>query len=177
MVSLSGASPKTLLTSFTIWKPHHRSNASDDLLGELLQCDRRLTACHFLRRLPVDAELATALVIGQIQWFQPDLLICCGMAETREKLSLELQAVRDEQVLQTNLALEPLIEGLQHSEMSDDAGRFVCNHLYYSVLDYLHRSPLAVGALFVHVPLLHDGNRAAIAQDFLTLLERLQVLP
>ena len=81
---------QTLLTSFATWMPHQRSNSSDDLLGRIEETGRR--SFHFLRRLPVDFQLAPKLVIAKLDELQPDVLICCGMAEERDKLSLESTA-------------------------------------------------------------------------------------
>ena len=57
------------------------------------------------------------------------------------------------------------------TEISDDAGRFVCNATYFAVLAHLQNSA-SIG-LFVHVPVLNDANRDAIAQDFEQLIARI----
>jgi pyroglutamyl-peptidase len=46
----------------------------------------------------------------------------------------------------------------------------------FDLLDYLHRQNLEVDCVFVHVPILTEGNREAIATDFLKILQRLQKL-
>ncbi|QKD81173.1 peptidase C15 [Thermoleptolyngbya sichuanensis A183] len=171
---------KILLTSFTTWKLEQPSNSSDDLLADLLQCDLDfLDSLHVLRRLPVDFEQAPKLAIAHIQQIQPDLVVCCGMAETRDRLTLEVQAVQGDsqsdlhgnRILKTSLDLPRLAADLPHTDLSYDAGRFVCNALYFSLLE--HAQTTQRPCLFVHIPVLTPANRLPILQDFCQVLHRL----
>lgn len=208
-----------LLTSFDIWLDRHPSNSSDDLL-ELLQQNQQLPPnCQLLRRLPVEVEGAFEAVRSAIDRDRPDIVICCGMAETRSHLELEQRAIdcpiqasaenvagpepssnpephpdsglsagldvdphpdsspelelNPEKALQTPLDLAFLAADLTQTRISTDAGRFVCNGLYFRVLDWLSRSPQSGQALFVHVPRLTAENQSAIVADFVTVLDRL----
>ncbi|MGA1262368.1 MAG: peptidase C15 [Prochlorothrix sp.] len=211
-----------LLTSFDIWLDRHASNSSDDLLGLLQQNQQLPPDCQLLRRLPVEVEGAFEAVRSAIEHHPPDLVICCGMAETRSHLELEQRAIdcpiqaspenaaelesepslnsepdadpspdrdlepdpdsspelelKPEKALQTSLDLVSLAADLTQTRISTDAGRFVCNGLYFRVLDWLSRSPQsdpACQALFVHVPRLTAENQNAIVADFVTVLDRL----
>ncbi len=62
------------------------------------------------------------------------------------------------------------------TRVSHHAGKFVCNHTYYTVLKYLRESESDCKSVFVHVPVLTTENRAAIVQDFTTLLHRFMTL-
>lgn len=147
-----------LLTSFAPWLCHHRSNSSDDLLVSIQDnCPKNLL---FLRQLPVNTHRASERVIKAIQDKKPDFVICCGMAESRYRLSLESQARSSTKKLLTSILLPDLIKNLDYSYISDNAGQFVCEELYFQVLKYHPR------ALFVHVPLLTDKNFAIIQRDF-----------
>lgn len=158
-----------LLTSFDTWKPHHVSNSSDDLLERFSsRCHRPL---HYLRRLPVDFHEASSKVLARFNELKPDLLVCCGMAEEREKLGIESRAVLNGKTLETDVDLDALTRGLEMTEISHDAGRFVCNTLYYRALDHLKR--LRRQCVFVHVPLLHTHNAICIESDFHSVVERL----
>jgi len=162
-----------LLTSFTTWKDHHRSNSSDDLLQHVLQ-DNPPPGLQVLRQLPVDFELAPQAAIAQIQQLQPRFVVCCGMAETRDRLNIEVQAVQQEQVLTTRLDLVALVAGLTFTDLSYDAGGFVCNRLYFDVLQHVQTHQPACHALFVHVPVLTSANGDRILADFRQILERLK---
>jgi pyroglutamyl-peptidase len=166
-----------LITSFDVWKSHQPSNSSDDLLEHWL-IEQSPSSRHYylLRRLPVDFEQAPQQTISQINRLHPALVICCGMAERRTQLSLETQARMGDRTLSTSLPVQDLLRGLPHTCASHDAGSFVCNHLYYSVLDYVAQHQLPTQALFVHVPILTTQNQAEIVADFTNLLSTLQAL-
>ncbi|UZQ55098.1 peptidase C15 [Trichothermofontia sichuanensis B231] len=194
-----------LLTSFTTWKPEQTSNAADDLLAILVQRGLLSDTYHLLRQIPVDFELAPAQVIAKIQAVQPKMVVCCGMAEDREQLHIETQAISENGILHTTIDCTALIADLQLTVLSQDAGRFVCNHLYYQVLHYLRTFPSPLPpvsapqtiapdqavqstqgtnfpvpgtrhCIFVHVPVLIPNNQDQIVSDFLTILHRLQSL-
>ncbi|MGP1387395.1 MAG: pyroglutamyl-peptidase I family protein [Thainema sp.] len=176
-------SPKILLTSFTIWEDHHQSNSADDLLELMTQeCDRIIpslsTQLHYLRQLPVDYDHAPARIIEAVNHLQPHSIICCGMAETRPRLSVESCGThrhdRDD-VYHTPLPLDQLIQDLTFTDISYDAGSFVCNHTYYSVLKHVHSQRLSSPCLFVHVPVLTTDNQAAILTDFTQIVQRISV--
>ncbi|GAB4382980.1 MAG: hypothetical protein Kow00121_44050 [Elainellaceae cyanobacterium] len=118
--------------------------------------------------MPVAQELA----IAKMQQLQPQTILCCGMAESRTKLSLELRAVVGTHKLYTSINVKDLAAGLTATEISEDAGRFVCNGLYYAILNYLQNRSLDAACMFVHVPLLSSCNRGQIIADFYQILER-----
>ncbi|HTL87846.1 MAG TPA: peptidase C15 [Leptolyngbya sp.] len=166
---------KILLTSFATWKKHQRSNASEDLIQAVLERDRFDQNCYFLRNLPVDFELAPKLVIEKITEIQPDVTICCGMAENRSRLSIESTGKFHSKILRSRLDLASLVESTIATEISHDAGNFVCNYLYYRVLKSLEAQPQH--CVFVHVPILTASNLETIVQDFLEIVDRLAISP
>ncbi|MDB9452337.1 peptidase C15 [Dolichospermum circinale] len=189
---------KILLTSFDIWLSQQESNSSDDLLLGLAKMASLSHDLKFLHRLPVDVQLASSLVIAKINELQPDYIICCGMAASRSQLSVEVLASRTstlpvestnsadilpqesrnspENIFQTSVDLEKLLVGTAAVEISYDCGKFVCEGLYYSVLDYLHRSQLSVKCIFVHVPILNPENSLKIIADFVLIMNNLALL-
>lgn len=171
-----------LLTSFAPWKAHQLSNSSDDLLLEIGKMGTP-SWLHLLRQLPVNVPVAKEIIIGKIQQLQPQTVICCGMAESRTKLNVESKAVVRGDSLHTRVDLEALTAGLNSTEISDDAGRFVCNGLYYAILYYLQsRHPdirpldiqglFDIQCLFVHVPILTPANQKNVIADFSSILKR-----
>lgn len=184
-----------LITSFQPWRAHQRSNSSDDLMADLWMSDRLPTNTIWRRQVAVSFELAPMQVISEIYQKRPRIVICCGMAENRAALSLEAQAkaqvkvqkaqkVQTEQLapghdhrLKTAINLLDLLTGTYLSEVSQDAGRYVCNHLYYQVLKVVNNQDFSPDfktvALFVHVPVLTPENRRLILHDFCTITARL----
>ncbi len=167
MPKLPEKQPELLLTSFTTWLPHQNSNASDDLLKEFP--DRAWQ----LRLLPVDTHQASQRVIAAIQELKPGAVVCLGTAELRSRLSLELFARFCGDRLQTSLDLTSLVRDLEYTEISTDAGQFVCEGLYYHVLQHLQRYHPRIPCVFVHVPVLTASNKAQILEDFVRVCDRL----
>ena len=158
-----------LLTSFTTWLPHQKSNSSNDLLEIIERVnihDRSL-----LKQLPVEIEAASEKAIAIIQQIQPSAIICCGMAESRERLSIESNARCQGNCLHTAVNLPQLLSCLSHTSISHDAGQFVCEGLYYQILNYLRSANLTIPCLFVHVPVLTTDNQKVILHDFETILD------
>lgn len=164
---------KILLTSFTTWLPHQKSNSADDLL-ELLQRNPQ-PSLYFLRKLPVNTNLAAQKVITAIEELQPQALICCGMAADRTHLTIETQAFSPDltKVFPSTADLSQIMVKLNTTTLSDEAGKFVCEGLYYEVLYYLQKSPIP--CIFVHVPLLTPQNQLEILTDFNQILCNLSI--
>ncbi len=164
---------KILLTSFQTWLPHQESNSSDDLL-ELINLANlqqvKSNSCFFLRQLPVNVELATQQVINALKIINPQGIICCGMADSRNKLSLESQASWEQDCIFTKVNLDKLVNCLNNTKISHDAGKFVCEALYYQVLKYIQTEKLYLPCIFVHVPVLLPSNLNSIAADFQTII-------
>lgn len=163
---------RVLVTSFATWRIDQRSNASDELLVAA-QREGMAASVAWMRQLPVNLPVARDITIAKIDQLQPEVLICCGMAESRQKLSVERQATVRGQTLKTSIDLEWLIQGLETAEISEDAGRFVCNSLYYSMLDYLNAHHSDRLCLFVHVPVFMPEHQASLIADFRCIVDRL----
>jgi pyroglutamyl-peptidase len=204
-------SRKILLTSFQTWQPEQKSNSSDDLLHKIAQ-DTVSDSLTFLRQLPVNIPEAASRVIAKIEEVQPDAIICCGMAQSRQKLTVESRATcgnssyrirlyssclaicrklswngfedilpiflgiserSDSRLIKTSVNLENLLEDLSNTEISHEAGKFVCEGLYYDVLKYLRKRDSNIPCIFVHVPILTPENLQLILADFRLIIEKM----
>lgn len=166
-----------LLTTFQPWKAHQISNSSDDLVAQLQFEGRLPPNSVWLRHVPVSFDLAPVQVIEKMRYHRPKVVVCCGMAEKRPYLSLEQQASWQQQTLTTDLDLSRLLEGTLLSKISYDAGQYVCNRLYYAVLEatqqYNCLQNWATQVIFVHVPVLSSANQRLVVDDFSKILMRL----
>ena len=160
---------KILLTSFQTWLPHQKSNSSDDLLEQIKDLKIPDKKLFFLRNLPVNTQSASSLTIKTIQNINPDVVICCGMAEGSSFLRLESQAFYENKHYKTNINLTQLAQNLKTTIISEDAGKFVCEGLYFHVLEYLY-SLENIKGLFVHIPILTPENNTLILEDFKSIL-------
>ena len=165
-----------LLTSFQTWLPHQQSNSSDDLLEEVAKLESFPHSLTFLRHLPVDIAQASERAIAKINELQPDIIICCGMAESRRQLSVESNARLGDTVLKTPVDLHRLLDSSIGTTISHNAGKFVCEGLYYSVLHHLQKNDLKKHGLFVHVPVLTRNNMAEVLTDVELIMHRLTSL-
>jgi pyroglutamyl-peptidase len=172
-----------LITSFQVWRSHQPSNSSDDLVAELWRTHRLPKDTVWLRQVPVNFQLAPIRVIAEIARLRPRLVICCGMAENRPYLSVERQAVErqatgDGKILQTSVDVTALLSNTYLSQVSDDAGTYVCNALYYDVLSFIYRHRWPINCVFVHIPilpspLLKGSQRKLILADFVQITNQL----
>jgi pyroglutamyl-peptidase len=164
---------KILLTSFDIWLSHHQSNSSDDLLEAIASLEFPFASLDFLRKLPVDIDRASSLVIDRIDRLKPDFVVCCGMAESRQKLTIESCACCENEMLTTSVDLENLVSQLTGTSIGHDAGKFVCEGLYYQVLNHLKSCHFNSQSIFIHVPLLTKDNFSEIVKDCYEILRML----
>jgi pyroglutamyl-peptidase len=167
-------SSRLLITTFTTWLPHQPSNAADDLIDRVAQAGLPI-GTELLRHLPVDSQESWAIVQAAMRRFRPTRIIACGMAESRDRLSLEQQAVCGDRIQRTTLDLAAWAVQLEGAELSCDAGDFVCNDLYFSILEALAAEPCwqDTRALFVHVPPLVAVCPEMLVRDFQRLLQLL----
>ncbi|MBD2577544.1 peptidase C15 [Oscillatoria sp. FACHB-1406] len=164
---------KIILTSFQTWLPHQTSNSSDDLLSQLPKHRFSDRYSILLRGLPVDPQKASKRVLLGIEVLKPDAIICCGMAESRSHLTIESNAECGSRKLKTTVHLAALIADIPRITISHDAGKFVCEALYYEVLNYIEVKQLPIACIFVHVPLLNSSNIRQTIEDFLAIIERI----
>lgn len=78
-------------------------------------------------------------------------------------------------ILQTTLPVEDIAESLAQMgydvSASDDAGRFVCNYVYYQSLYFAEKN--SIKSLFVHVPLfstIDEETQMAFVSSLLEVL-------
>jgi pyroglutamyl-peptidase len=116
----------------------------------------------------------------KINQFQPDLIISLGLAGNRTLLCLEKQAINlikcdiadndGEKILdrvirpegahflKTSIDLDKLEKQLlnhyEFLQISDNAGTFVCNFLYYQLLKEYPQTP----SLFIHIPMIASNS-------------------
>ena len=161
---------KILLTSFQTWMSHQHSNSSDDLLAGIQEENFTGLELIFLRQLPVDTQKASQQAIALLQDVKCDRVVCCGMAESRSTLTVESNARKEKEFLKTAIDLPNLVSQLKTTKISHDAGQFVCEGLYFEILNYLQSSHSSCQCLFVHVPILTKTNEREIFADFKTIL-------
>lgn len=140
-------------------------------------------------RLPVVYGQAAEMLLAEIGRLRPEVVICCGVAGGRESVTPELVAINyrqariadnagqrydgvpiradGETAYMTRLDVNRMVEAIRAKEipaaLSLSAGAYVCNDLYYHLLEA--EKSLGHRGLFVHVPPSEkvDADRAALA--------------
>lgn len=79
-------------------------------------------------------------------------------------------------LIKTSVNLDTLLEKTLATQISHDAGKFVCEGLYYEILNHLRQSNCNSPCIFVHVPLLTPNNSHSIVADFQRIVETIVTL-
>ena len=153
-------------------------NASSLVLHEL----RKTVPGIRTRILPVDSVIAPARLRQAILRIRPSALIMLGEAKGSSTIRLETTAwnMKDFKIpdiagrkpegvaIRTGAADSmastlPLAEIRAHLEdkghgvsFSDDPGRYLCNQLFFSAMDFLGENAIPIPAGFIHLPLESD---------------------
>lgn len=177
---------KILVTAFGPFDGRSE-NASSLALREL----RRTFSGIHSRILPVDSVIAPAELRQALQKIRPDALIMLGEAAGSQKIRLETTAwnsldfsipdIAGRQPAQrlirpgapinlgSTLPLEKfhsLLTANGHEvAFSDDPGRYLCNQIFFTALEFLRHQSTPCPAGFIHLPLANDypTTRAADA--------------
>lgn len=117
------------------------------------------------------------VLVEALERFRPELVLCAGQAGGRARISLERVAINcddaripdnagnqpvDQPVVQggpaayfTSLPVKAALAALTAeqipAEVSQSAGTYVCNHVFYALMHALRRRPGTRGG-FVHIP-------------------------
>jgi len=131
-------------------------------------------------------------VIEEINKHSFDFIILLGEARSRDKMCLEKRAsnINDSKIadnnqiiktneiifpdnlyLETNVDVQDLLKHLDETfvEISQDAGTFICNDLYYRVLQ--KTKPLNIPTIFVHVPSFDDNLKKKLQKELLKIIK------
>lgn len=161
---------KILFTGFAPFGGH-AANPSWDCLAGLSGQAGWFTAC-----LPVSFRRGPEALMAAVERYQPDSVVCLGLAANRTKITPEKVAVNfaharipdNDGAQPRDLPLDPhgpaayfstlpvlaLVEALEAknipAELSLSAGSYVCNAVMYRLLAWA--TPRGIPAGFVHVP-------------------------
>ena len=131
-------------------------------------------------QLPCVFGLSAQRLVQALAQHQPDVVLALGLAQGREGISIERVAINvDDARIPDNAGQQPidtpvvsggpaayfstlpikrLAQGLQQAghaaHISQTAGTFVCNHVFYALQHHLHGQGVMSG--FVHLPALPE---------------------
>jgi pyroglutamyl-peptidase len=132
--------------------------------------------------LPVDRFRAVDLTLSLFRTSRPDLVIMLGEAGARFRINPERVAVnvdhfripdnagnqpQDERIVEDgpvgylstlpiHAITQRIIEAHIPAAISNSAGTYLCNRVFYSVMHAINSERMPATAGFIHVPYLHD---------------------
>jgi pyroglutamyl-peptidase len=147
--------------------------------------------------LPVDRHRAIDIAVGTIRESRPDVAIMLGEAHDRFRITPERVAINiddfriadnagnqpvDEPIIEDGPAAyfstlpiraitDRLIEAKIPAIVSNTAGTYLCNRIFYSVMHLIATERLEMQAGFIHLPRLHEqildkrGNLPSLARE------------
>lgn len=147
--------------------------------------------------LPVDTRKAPPLLVRKIESIKPDVVLCLGQASRRAVISIERVALnlldfekpdnagrklKDRPIAHdgpaayfSTLPVRELHRALTRAgipaELSRDAGGYLCNQLFFTLLHHLaqHRPDTRGG--FIHLPMLPQQSAKGTARSASMALE------
>lgn len=142
-------------------------------------------------QLPVTFDVSHEQLMDLVREHHPALVICVGQATGRRAISLERIAINiadariadnagaqpiDKPVVSggqpayfTSLPIKAMLRDLSEAglpaEVSQTAGTFVCNHLFYGLMHDLQRRRALIGVRggFIHLPSLATDDTVAMS--------------
>ena len=157
-----------------------------DVIGDFMLCKLKI---------PTIFGLAGEKVLSQAEVFQPDVILCIGQAGGRAAVTPERIAVniRDARIADnagnqpkgefsvadgpaayfTTVPVMEMAKNIQRlgipATVSNSAGAFVCNDVFYTLLHYFADTPVRVG--FIHIPYLpQQGSPSLPLEDAVSAL-------
>jgi pyroglutamyl-peptidase len=133
-----------------------------------------------IAQLACEFGLANEQLYALLKQHQPEIAICIGQAGGRAEISIERVAINiddaripdnagaqpiDETIIEngpaayfSSLPIKNLVKKLRENgipaNISQTAGTYVCNHVFYGLMHYANTHPHLKHAGFVHIPYL-----------------------
>lgn len=106
--------------------------------------------------LPNEFDKSAELLISSIIEYRPGFVISMGRKPQIKRLYIEPSAHNNTDSITTTFDLDLLCESLaEHGIAFRKAGKqssWLCNHVYYCGLDYIHNSKMQTKMVFIHTP-------------------------
>lgn len=171
---------KLLLTAFESFAGES-INPSLEAARQMERVDFPDTAVH-VAELPVDRYRAVEMALELVHSIKPDIIIMLGEAGGRYRVNPERVAIniddfripdnsgnqpKDEPIVEggpaayfSTLPIRAITERIVNAHIpaaiSNSAGSYLCNRLFFSVMHAIAVERLPVTAGFMHLPYLHD---------------------
>lgn len=103
-----------------------------------------------------DFSLCADQLVSAVSNQLPDTILSFGQKPHSNRLYIETQAKSDREILKTSYDISMIEESLASNKikykLSNDAGNYLCNHIYFTGLKYIKTNGLKTKMLFIHTP-------------------------
>ncbi|KQU21871.1 MULTISPECIES: pyroglutamyl-peptidase I [Peribacillus] len=192
---------KVLLTGFEPFggeRVNPSWEAVKQLHGEVID-DVTLVA----EQIPTVFGKSVAVMEQLIQQHNPDIVICVGQAGGRlhitpERVAINMDDARipdnqgnqpiDEPIADkgpvaywSTIPIKRIVENMKESNIpasvSHTAGTFVCNHIFYGLMDYITRTSSSIRGGFIHIPFIPEQtiNKEAPSLSLETIVKGIKI--
>lgn len=192
---------KVLLTGFDPFggeRVNPSWEAVKQLQGEVID-DVTLVA----EQIPTVFGKSVAVLEHLIQEHNPDIVICVGQAGGRQHITPERVAINmndaripdnqgnqpiDEPIVDkgpvgywSTIPIKRMVENMNESNIpasvSHTAGTFVCNHIFYGLMDYITRTKSDIRGGFIHIPFIPEQtiHKEAPSLSLATIVKGLKI--
>ncbi|ETT87340.1 pyroglutamyl-peptidase I [Viridibacillus sp. FSL R5-0477] len=192
---------KVLLTGFEPFGGERINpswEAVKQLHGEVID-DVTLVA----EQIPTVFGKSVAVLETLVQQHNPDIVICIGQAGGRlhitpERVAINLDDARipdnqgnqpiDEPIVDkgpvaywSTIPIKRIVENMKESNIpasvSHTAGTFVCNHIFYGLMDYIARTSSSIRGGFIHIPFIPEQtiNKEAPSLSLETIVNGVKI--
>ncbi|HEK9100147.1 pyroglutamyl-peptidase I [Bacillus pfraonensis] len=147
------------------------------------------------KQVPTVFHKSLQVLQSYIEEIEPELIICIGQAGGRPDITVERVAINvddariadnegnqpiDEPIIEegpaaywSTLPMKAIVKKLREkgipASVSQTAGTFVCNHLFYGLMRMLAKSENAVRGGFIHIPFLPEQASSHPGQPSMSL--------
>jgi len=105
-----------------------------------------------------------------------DFIIMLGWKPLIKKVSVEIEAKYNDEIVYTNFSLEYILKRLKENNIdytiSENMGNSFCNYAYYNILKCIKMKKLVMQVIFIHIP--HLNNFVQINQ-FVNMFNKLKI--
>ena len=195
---------KILITGFEAYGKR-KKNATEEVIHQFSAHDLEVNGGLHLETLPVVHGEAAMKLFYLLQKHSPDIVICLGEAGGRSAISLEKVAINymdypipdnaGNKISNCNICMEGpdafftslpvdsirkrLIASGIPAEMSFTAGVYLCNEVFYHLMNWADNQEKKAIAGFIHIPVLPEVaarmQKPAASMATFTVLEALQI--
>ncbi|AYF92038.1 pyroglutamyl-peptidase I [Apilactobacillus bombintestini] len=189
---------KILVTGFNPFNGSN-TNASMKVLESLP--DKIDNVSIIKQLLPTEFKNSSAILKETVDKFTPDVIVCLGEAAGRDSITPETIAFNEDNTVvadnagykpshepiqangdehyHVNIPVEEIVKALVNagipSKLSNNAGRYVCNHIMYECQYLIHSQYPNMKATFIHLPANHPYKKDMPTLDLATEVQGIKI--